>query len=73
MLYCSLKEGVVVKASELTKLAKKCGCYILQHGSRHDEWYSPTTGKTAQIPRHKGKEVATSTAHRIMTDLGLKG
>ena len=67
------KVGVAVKASELAKLAKKHGCYILRHGSRHDEWYSPTTGKTAQIPRHKSKEVATGTAHKIMTDLGLKG
>ena len=63
----------MLKASELTKLAKKRGCYILQHGSRHDEWYSPITGKTAQIPRHKSKEVATGTALKIITDLGLKG
>jgi len=62
-----------VKASELTKLAIKHGCYIQHHGSRHDEWYSPITGKTAQIPRHKSKEVATGTAYKIIADLGLKG
>ena len=68
-----MKVGAVVKVSEMTKLAKKRGCYILHHGSKHDEWYSPITGKTAQIPRHKSKEVATGTANKIMTDLGLKG
>lgn len=61
-----------MKASELTKLAKKYGCKIKRHGSDHDIWINPQTGKTAQIPRHGSKEVATGTAHRIKTDLGLK-
>jgi len=61
-----------MKVSELTKLAKKHGCYIKRHGSKHDEWVSPTTGNTAQIPRHQSKDVKTGTAHRIMKDLGLK-
>ena len=60
-----------MKASELTKLAKKNGCYILRHGSEHDIWINPKTNKEASIPRHKSKEVATGTAHRIMKDLGL--
>ena len=61
-----------MKASELTKLAKMHGCYILRHGSEHDIWVNPKIGKTAQIPRHKSKEVRTGTASRIIKDLDLK-
>ena len=61
-----------MKVSELTRLAKKKGCYIKRHGAEHDIWINPKTGNTARIPRHPGKEVATGTAHNIMKDLGLK-
>ena len=61
-----------MKASELTRFAKKHGCYIKRHGSEHDIWINPLTGKTARIPRHPAKEVATGTAHNIMKELGLK-
>ncbi|MCL2812367.1 MAG: type II toxin-antitoxin system HicA family toxin [Clostridia bacterium] len=60
-----------MKASELTKMAKKSGCRIKRHGSEHDIWINPHTGKTAQIPRHPSKEVATGTASKIKKDLGL--
>jgi predicted RNA binding protein YcfA (HicA-like mRNA interferase family) len=62
-----------MKASELTRLAKKQGCYILRHGSRHDIWINPATGGTASIPRHKSEEVPTGTASQILKNLGLKG
>ena len=61
-----------MKASELTRLAKKNGCHIKRHGSEHDIWINPKTDGTARIPRHQNKEVATGTAHSIMKDLGLK-
>jgi predicted RNA binding protein YcfA (HicA-like mRNA interferase family) len=61
-----------MKASELTRLAKAYGCYIKRHGSEHDIWINPKTGKTASIPRHQSKEVATGTTQSIMKDLGLK-
>jgi len=60
-----------MKASELTRLAKKCGCHIKRHGAEHDIWVNPKTGNTARIPRHKSKEVATGTAKNIIKDLGL--
>jgi len=60
-----------MKASELTKLAKKHGCYIKRHGSEHDIWYSPKTGKSESIVRHHSKEVATGTAQKIIKNLGL--
>ena len=61
-----------MKASELTRLARKHGCRIIRHGSEHDIWVNPATGKTASIPRHHSKEVASGTAHSIMSDLSLK-
>ena len=61
-----------MKASELTRLAKKQGCHIVRHGAEHDIWINPKTGKTARIPRHPSKEVATDTAHNIIEDLSLK-
>ena len=61
-----------MKASELTKQAKKNGCYIKRHGAEHDRWFSPKTGKTESIPRHQSKEVATGTARKIIKNLGLK-
>ena len=60
-----------MKVSELTRLAKKVGCYIKRHGSEHDIWINPKTDNTARIPRHKSKEVATGTAQSIIKDLGL--
>jgi len=51
-----------MKTSELTKLAKQNGCYIKRHGSEHDLWFSPKTGRVESIPRHQSKEVATDTA-----------
>jgi Predicted periplasmic or secreted lipoprotein len=61
-----------MKVSELVKLAKKKGCRIFRNGSEHDIWINPLTGKTAPIPRHPSKEIATGTANRIMKDLGLR-
>ena len=61
-----------MKVSELTRMAKKHGCYIKRHGSDHDIWIDPKTGNTERIPRHKSKELASGTAHDIMKNLGLK-
>ena len=61
-----------MKVSELTKMAKKHGCYIKRNGSEHDIWINPQTGNTASIPRHQNKEIATGTVHTILKDLGLK-
>ena len=61
-----------MKTSELTRLAKKHGCKIKRHGAEHDIWVNPKTGKTARIPRHQSKEVATGTTRSIIKDLGLE-
>ncbi len=30
-----------MKVSEMIKKLKKIGCYITEHGTKHDDWYSP--------------------------------
>ena len=54
-----------MKVSELSKLLKKNGCYLVEHGKEHDEWYSEITGKSFRLPRHQSKEIATGTLNRI--------
>jgi len=61
-----------VTAGEMARLAKKNGCELVRHGSKHDIWRSPKTGKESQIPRHWSQELPTGTANRIKKDLGLQ-
>ena len=60
-----------MKGSELLKLFKNNGIIFVQHGKRHDLYYSPITGKTVPVPRH-AKEIATGTCNQILKDVGLK-
>ena len=60
-----------MKTSELTRLLTKAGCKLTAHGTRHDEWYSPITGKTFYVPRHGAKEIPGGTARNILKDAGL--
>lgn len=61
-----------MKVSEMIKKLKQAGCYKTDEGSKHDQWYSPKTGKYFMVPRHQSKELATGTANQIMKDAGLK-
>ncbi len=60
-----------MKTSELLKLFKKNNIVLIQHGKRHDIYYSATTDKKIAIPRH-AKEIATGTLNRIKKDAGLE-
>lgn len=61
-----------MKASELTNLLKKHGCYFVEHGKEHDKWHSDITGKDIRVPRHPSKDVPKGTANRILKDAGVK-
>ena len=61
-----------MKTSELTKMLKKAGCYIAEHGAKHDKWHSPKTEKDFLVWRHSAKEIPTGTANQIIKDAGLK-
>lgn len=60
-----------MKTSELLKLLKKNGISLVEHGKKHDMYYSPKTGKVFPIPRHK-LEISTGTLSSILKDAGLK-
>lgn len=61
-----------MKVSELIEQLKSIGCEFVEHGSEHDKWFSPRTGKHFRIPRHRSKEIPTGTYNRIAKDAGLK-
>lgn len=58
-------------ASELKRLLKKHGCYFVDHGGKHDKWYSPITNKFFRIPRHVA-EIKTGTVEAILKQAGIK-
>lgn len=60
-----------MKTQELLKLLKKNRCELIRNGSRHDIWYSDTTGKQFTVPGHKA-EIPTGTLNNILKDAGLK-
>lgn len=57
---------------ELERKLKKAGCYYIDDGTNHANWYSPKTGLRFQVPRHGRQEVPTGTCNRILKDAGLK-
>ena len=61
-----------MRYSELKKLLKKQGCYILREGSNHEQWYSPITGNTFSIGRHKTEEVKSGTLKSILKAAGIE-
>lgn len=61
-----------LKTSELIKLLKKNHCFLIEHGKRHDRWYSPVSEKAFILPRHRSKEIPSGTANQILKEAGLK-
>lgn len=60
-----------MKRSELLRLFNKNNVILLEHGKRHDIYYSPITGKKIPVPRH-AKEIAEGTLKSIKKDAGLE-
>lgn len=71
-LHIKQVERYEVKYSELIKKLKKAGCTLMKHGTNHDEWYSPITGKKIRVPRHQGKDAKKGIAEAIMRDAGIR-
>ena len=65
------KRGEGMKQSELLKIFSKHGIKLVQHGKRHDIYYSPITGKKFPVPRH-ATEIAEGTLKSMMKDAGLE-
>ena len=49
-----------MKTGELLKLLTENKIKIKRHGKKHDIYYSPITGKSFPVPRHK-TEIAEGT------------
>lgn len=60
-----------MKVSELIKLLKKNGCYIVRHGKKHDIWFSPLTGNQFPVPRHPSQDVKKGTLASIKGVAGI--
>lgn len=50
-------------------MLESMGCYLLRHGSRHDIYFNPNTGKKQPVPRHA--EIDDQLARHIKKYLGL--
>ncbi|MCR4804559.1 MAG: type II toxin-antitoxin system HicA family toxin [Clostridia bacterium] len=61
-----------MKTSELIRLLKRHGCYLLNHRANHDVWFSPTTGKTFLVWRHKSRDIPIGTLKSILNAAGIK-
>ncbi|MEO8028931.1 MAG: type II toxin-antitoxin system HicA family toxin [Bryobacteraceae bacterium] len=45
------------------------GCQLKRHGTRHDHFHNPKTGRNAAIPRHT--EIKNTLAAVIKNQLGI--
>lgn len=61
-----------MRYSELEKELRAIKCTVVREGANHAMWYSPVTGKTFPVSRHKTEEVPTGTLKSIKRDAGLK-
>lgn len=61
-----------MRYSELKKKLKDGGCYMVAEGKKHETWFSPKTGKSFMVGRHKTQEVPAGTLGAIMRDAGLE-
>ena len=60
-----------MKTSELKKILRANGCYIVREGTNHEIWFSPITGIKFSVPRHGAKEMATGTVNSILKSAGI--
>jgi predicted RNA binding protein YcfA (HicA-like mRNA interferase family) len=56
-----------MKRCALIKILKNNGCIFIKHGSKHDQYMQPRTGKTDQVPRHP--KISEETAKSIIRNL----
>ncbi|MBA4372409.1 MAG: addiction module toxin, HicA family [Thermodesulfovibrio sp.] len=53
-----------MKRKDLISKLTTAGCLLLRHGSRHDLYWNPKTGKKQPMPRHS--EIDETLARHIM-------
>lgn len=60
-----------MKISELLKIFKQNGITLVEHGKKHDLYYSPITEKTFPVPRHSGMDIGKGLLDAIMKQAGI--
>lgn len=58
-----------MKRGQFVKELTAAGCYLKRHGSRHDIYQNPATGKQAPVPRHP--EIQESLCRLIRNQLEI--
>lgn len=61
-----------MKISELLKILKQNGICFVEHGKRHDLYYSAITKKAFPVPRHADTEISKGLLNAILKQAGLK-
>jgi mRNA interferase HicA len=56
-----------VKRLKLVSTLEQAGCKLLRHGSKHDIYHNPISGKSQPVPRHR--EISERLAQRIIKEL----
>ena len=56
-----------MKRKDLIKKLTDSGCILIRHGSRHDLYKNPATGKKQPVPRHN--EIDENLARHIIKEL----
>jgi predicted RNA binding protein YcfA (HicA-like mRNA interferase family) len=56
-----------MKRKDRIKRLTDSGCILVRHGSRHDLYKNPTTGKKQPVPRHN--EIDENLARHIIKEL----
>ena len=59
-----------MKRRYLVTELEKAGCQLLRHGSCHDIYHNPETGRSQPVPRHR--EINELLAKKILRDLTKK-
>jgi mRNA interferase HicA len=57
-----------MKRKDLIKKISSNGCILVRHGSNHDLYRNPLSGKKQPIPRHR--EIDEHLAKHILKELG---
>ena len=57
--------------AEFGRELKEYGCYFHHEGKEHEVWFSPITGQTFRMSRHKKQEVPRGTEHAIRKQAGV--
>lgn len=61
-----------MRQGELLRLFRKNNIRLIDHGKRHDIYYSSITNSKIVVPRH-AKEIPVGTARSILKAAGIDG